>query len=241
MNGFLWLTLFFAISDWIAVWRNQKRVRYLTKPATLLALTIWYTQMGGWQSPHFWFGLGLSFSLAGDVFLLLPARYFLTGLGAFLAAHLCYMIGFNQSLPVLNSIALLVVLVVILPAFFLLLNIRKRLMQHGHRNLVPAVMVYGVVISLMLLSALVSLWRPDWTGVNEYHLLRLNFLLSSLVYANFSITPAILASVGAGLFFLSDTLLVQNRFISPLPQGNLWVMIAYHLGQILLAIAAASH
>ncbi len=240
MNSFLWLTVFFAISDWLAVWHNQKRTRYLTKPATLLALIIWYTQMGGWQSPYFWFGLGLSFSLAGDVFLLFPARYFPAGLGAFLVAHLCYIAGFNQSLPVLNSIALLVALVVIILAFFLLLNIRKSLVQHGHRSLVPAIMVYGAIISLMLLSALASLWRPDWLAVHEYHLVRLNFLLSSLWYPNLPITPAILATLGASLFFLSDALLVKNRFISPIPRGNLWVMITYHFGQILLAIAVIS-
>lgn len=215
MSSFLWLTVFFAISDWLAVWRNQQRARYLTKPATLLALIIWYTQMGGWQPLRLWFGLGLVFSLAGDVFLLLPPRFFLTGLAAFLTAHLWYIIGFNQSLPYLNGAVLLIALTIIILALYILRNVRRGLETHEHRNLIPAVMLYGAVISLMLLSAVTCLWRPDW-----------------------SITPALLASLGAGFFFLSDTLLVQNRFVSPIPQGNLWVMICYHLGQMLLAIAA---
>ncbi len=201
MNHFLWLTVFFAILDWLAVWLNQKRARYLTKPATLLALIIWHTQMGGWQAPYFWFGLGLVFSLAGDVFLLLPARYFMAGLGSFLAAHLCYITGFNQSLPVLNGVAVLLAFAVIILAFYVLRNIYRGLEKHDQKKLVPAAMIYGVIISLMLFSALLCLWRPDWSVIREYHLARLNFLVSSLGRFHLLFTPAMLAVLGAGLFF----------------------------------------
>ncbi len=39
--------------------------------------------------------LGLLFSLAGDIFLVLPDRYFLYGLAAFLLAHGCYISAFH--------------------------------------------------------------------------------------------------------------------------------------------------
>ncbi len=39
--------------------------------------------------------LGLLFSLAGDIFLVLPDRYFLYGLVAFLLAHGCYISAFH--------------------------------------------------------------------------------------------------------------------------------------------------
>lgn len=39
---------------------------------------------------------GLAFSLAGDVFLMLPGDRFLPGLASFLAAHLCYIAAFSS-------------------------------------------------------------------------------------------------------------------------------------------------
>lgn len=40
--------------------------------------------------------VGLAFSLAGDIFLMLPGDRFLPGLASFLAAHLCYIIAFSS-------------------------------------------------------------------------------------------------------------------------------------------------
>ncbi|MBW2402134.1 MAG: lysoplasmalogenase [Deltaproteobacteria bacterium] len=40
--------------------------------------------------------LGLIFSLAGDVFLMLPSDRFLPGLASFLVAHLLYIAAFSQ-------------------------------------------------------------------------------------------------------------------------------------------------
>ena len=39
---------------------------------------------------------GLAFSLAGDVFLMLPGDYFLAGLASFLPANLCYLVAFTR-------------------------------------------------------------------------------------------------------------------------------------------------
>jgi len=48
---------------------------------------------------------GLVFSLAGDVFLMLPgARFFRLGLMSFLVAQVCYIIGLNPSLPPLPAL-----------------------------------------------------------------------------------------------------------------------------------------
>jgi uncharacterized membrane protein YhhN len=49
-----------------------------------------------------WFVVALALSLAGDVLLLLPERWFLGGLVAFLGAHVAYIVGMatlDQSLP----------------------------------------------------------------------------------------------------------------------------------------------
>src|SRR5512144_421577 len=47
-----------------------------TKPGTLILLIAWFTQIGDWRGGLLWFGLGLVFSLAGDVLLHLPGKFF---------------------------------------------------------------------------------------------------------------------------------------------------------------------
>jgi hypothetical protein len=55
------------------------------------------------------------------------------------------------------------------------------------------------------------------------------------------ITHALLACLGALLFYLSDAVLAWNRFVSPVGRGHLIVMVMYHLGQIALVTGAALH
>lgn len=76
-----------AVSNWIAAATNARRAEYLFKPATLVALA-WWTIARGAPAPLV---VGLLCSLAGDVFLMLPANLFAAGLGSFLVAHLAYL------------------------------------------------------------------------------------------------------------------------------------------------------
>jgi hypothetical protein len=39
-------------------------------------------------------------------------------------------------------------------------------------------------------------------------------------------------SVGAFLFFISDVILAWNKFVSPIKNGRILNIAAYHLGQI---------
>ncbi|MDR3575628.1 MAG: lysoplasmalogenase [Anaerolineaceae bacterium] len=188
----------------------------MAKPATLLALIGWLWQASQGQ-PHenavlVIFGLALLFSLAGDVLLLFPRRFFMAGLGAFLTAHIFYIFAFNQSPPPFQAGSLLL-LAGVAGLFYL---IRRRVMhglqqRSGPALLRIAVSIYSMVLSLMLLSALLTLLRPDWLPA-----------------------AAGLVSLGAVLFFCSDSLLALDRFDHPLPYGQLFVHITYHLGQIAL-------
>jgi alkylglycerol monooxygenase len=45
-------------------------------------------------------------------------------------------------------------------------------------------------------------------------------------------------AVGAGLFMLSDSLLAVNRFASPLPMAQFWVLATYYAAQILISSRA---
>ena len=41
-------------------------------------------------------------------------------------------------------------------------------------------------------------------------------------------------AIGAGFFMLSDALLATNKFATPLPMAQLWVLSTYYIAQILM-------
>ena len=117
-----------GIVNWIAVARKQKRVEYVVKPGTLILVIITaLLLLRGADNTRLalFFVLGLCFSLAGDVFLMLPGeRFFIPGLIAFFIAHVCYIIGLNPTLPPLGSV---IVLMVVAALFYGAMNISVKL------------------------------------------------------------------------------------------------------------------
>jgi uncharacterized membrane protein YhhN len=74
---------------------------------------------------------------------------------------------------------------------------------------------YSAILSTMLFSSLLTLFRADW-----------------------DILPAAFAACGGLLFYCSDTMLGFDRFVRPFKHARLWVRITYHLGQLGLAAGA---
>ncbi len=210
-TALLVLTFVLAAADWLNVWKGWRRASWITKPGTLLALLAWFSLSGGWQGQTFWFGLGLVFALAGDV-LLLQDGYFLAGLVAFLLTHLFYIFGFNPTSIPLEPLSVGLTVVVWLGAilFFRRVGAAVRANENTAALQYP-IFMYSLAISIMLLSALVTLARPEWP-----------------------LAAALLSGGGGLLFALSDGLLATDRFIRPISHGQLWVRITYHLGQIAL-------
>jgi len=208
------ISLILAGIDWLAVARRQKQLEYVFKPATLVAVIVaaWLLARGPhdvWQARFFL--PGLAFSLAGDVFLMLPGeRFFLPGLVSFLLAHLCYVAGLNPAWPPWPALVFLVVVAAI--ALLLFRAIAAGLRRQGQTALLVPVALYSLVLGLMLFSAWATLFRPEWT------LLRRGLVI-----------------VGASLFFASDAMLAWERFVTPFPSARLWVIVTYHLGQVALA------
>ncbi len=93
---FLLAALVFAVLHALALWRGLKWLQFIAKPAVMVMLFIHLWTAVGLAGASFWFGLGILFSLVGDVFLLLHDRFFLFGLVSFLIGHIAYMIGFNS-------------------------------------------------------------------------------------------------------------------------------------------------
>ena len=86
-----------AAADWWAVASARRVVEYVCKPLTVLLLIgaalALHPEFG---SRRGWFVAALVLSLAGDVFLMLPQDLFVPGLGSFLVAHLCYVLGLTR-------------------------------------------------------------------------------------------------------------------------------------------------
>lgn len=107
------VTLCAAATVW-AEGRGARRGVYLFKPLTTilvlaLALAAPEPVSRGYQALVC---AGLLFSLAGDVFLMLPRDRFVAGLASFLVAHLFYIAAFAPRPPALAAPAVLLALLV---------------------------------------------------------------------------------------------------------------------------------
>jgi len=209
----------FAFLDWASTWKGWKIRLYVAKPATLLFLILWTYQVTHWQGGMLWFGIALVFSLLGDIALMLNPRYFMVGLASFLFAHLSFLVGFNQLPPPMTIGTVLMAVLVGISAARVLRVLKPGVMKvpRGKRFL-TAVVFYGLTLTLMVLSALVTFFRAEW-----------------------SLLPAALCACGAVLFYISDTLLGYDRFVVKVKHGQSYVHLTYHLGQIGLVTGAMLH
>ncbi len=93
----LLLTLTSGLATIIAHYREAPAYVYVFKPLTMVLILIQLgLAMSSTPEPYqYWIGAGLVFSLAGDVFLMLPSDRFIQGLLSFLIAHVLYMVGFT--------------------------------------------------------------------------------------------------------------------------------------------------
>jgi uncharacterized membrane protein YhhN len=158
MTQLAWLLLALAagiaVTDWIAVVHDNLRVRWLAKPGTIvLLLAVAFALHPASGSQRDVFAGALFLSLIGDVYLLLPGdRWFVAGLAAFLAAHLAYIDGFllgglNRDLLVYSVVAVAVV------SLFLGGYVLRSARRGKDRRLAPAVAVYLLAISAMVVLA----------------------------------------------------------------------------------------
>ena len=146
-----------AVGDWLVVapGSRAKGAEYLLKPAIMVALIgaaiALDPQRDGQRA---YFVAGLLLSLAGDVFLMLPADLFVAGLASFLLAHLMYSVGFAVAGQ--SAWALVGVGVVVVAAGAIGARILRAVRAGEHRALVVPVTVYMTAISAMVVLAIGS-------------------------------------------------------------------------------------
>jgi uncharacterized membrane protein YhhN len=205
--------LVIAAVDWAAVAKGWKKIEYFAKPATMVILFITLVVAGGFGAIALTcFGLGVLFSLAGDIFIMLSDRWFIAGLGAFLLAHVSYIIGLNSPIGEASPLwAIIIGIILALATARVLRPILTGVREKGKGKLVAPVMAYGTIITIMLLSAILTIYRTEWKT-----------------------SASGMVSLGAILFYFSDIILAWYMFVRPIKNGRLMNMIAYHLGQIAL-------
>ncbi|UUY07895.1 lysoplasmalogenase [Pseudomonas sp. J452] len=176
----------------------------LSKPLPVIALLLWLRTTAA-SAYRRWISIGLLFSLLGDVLLEWPADLFVFGLGAFLIAHLVYLVAYLGDSRRLVPLALLLAFAVAGSMFILLAN-------SGLGDLLIPVAFYSLAIGCML-------WRA----------------LARLGSRNIATGSAWLAAGGALLFVLSDSLIGINRFVAPFDGARYAIILSYWLGQLGIA------
>jgi uncharacterized membrane protein YhhN len=212
MNIFLIAAFVFAALESLALWKSWLRLEYFVKPAVMIVLFLWLWTSVGLNGASLWFGVGILLSLTGDVLLMISLdRLFLAGLVVFLLAHAAYLVGFNIPIPGISAWGFFLAITVGLGGTRVIRRILVPLAVNGQGRMRMPIIVYGVVISLMLLSAMLKLTDLAWNA-----------------------NAAALSCVGAFLFYISDIILAWNKFVSPIQHGRIYNIAAYHLGQIAL-------
>jgi uncharacterized membrane protein YhhN len=209
MTGSAWVFLvaagLFAVGDWLAVSRENRRLEYVCKPGTMVLLVGVALSLDATHNDvRCWFVAALVLSLAGDVFLMLPQDRFVAGLASFLLGHIAYVVGLNLHGGSAGELALAAVPVALIAAL-IGTRVLRAVLASGDRALVGPLVAYMVVISAMVTSALAS---GNWW-----------------------------AAVGASLFFASDALIAETRFVRPHRGARVVIMVTYHLGQAGLVLS----
>lgn len=220
--------IIFAALEWFFEVKKNLWGIYLTKPTVMLLLIafVWFyanvpvLMLGLNTSAIIWFIFGLIFCLGGDIFLMLPERFFLPGLISFLLGHIFYIAGFGMPIPPEGGeiAALIIAIILILVSGWVYVKLAGGMQAMGKNRMRIPVLIYTIVIALMLFLALLTLFNKEWI-----------------------LLPSVLVSVGASLFFVSDIMNAWARFVAPIHNHRLWVMSTYHMAQIGIATGAAFH
>ena len=148
---------------------------------------------------------------------MLPNKKFIAGLVSFLFAHIAFIQGFSSGIPKFSAAGLILLILVALNAFEVFRRISNGLRSRGQDSLISPVLIYTIVISLMLVSALLTMVAPN---------------------SEWNPFPSLMVSFGALLFVLSDTLLAWIKFVNPIKYGNIFVIVTYHLALIAITFGA---
>lgn len=199
---------------------QKLELRFFSKPLIILGLIGYFYQITRPISSTLLSKsiLGaLIFSLLGDI-LLLWDHLFIYGIGAFLLAHVCYIIGFKvaQKAPEsLLNVNFVKTFFVNLPIYFLA-AFTFYMINPSLGSLKIPVIVYIIVIVSMVTTA-----RERYGKCNPASFWQV--------------------FIGASLFFISDGVIALDKFYLPVPDANIIIMGTYAIAQLMIVMGIRSH
>jgi len=225
LSTFFFLALFWFVSilHLVSIMLNNDLLILISKPLILVSLSIYFLfetySLRNQKKIKYVYG-ALLFSFGGDILLMFTSSgesYFISGLASFLIAQIFYIITYSKfrisNLSNKKGITLKVTLTIL---FFIYMIILWLQLYPGLGELVIPVSVYAITILLMVIFAI---YRMGATSTLSYHL--------------------VLA--GAIVFLISDSLIAINKFIIPIENENLIVMITYLAAQYLIIRGLIQH
>lgn len=215
---FLYLFLIVGAAELLALQRGWNVLHLIAKPLIVLSLIGHYWNFSTARSMVF--VIALLFCWAGDVFLLFDggtSSFFLFGLVSFLIGHVLYILSYryfrwrDTRHALLGTQKVRFALPILLAGTGLVVVLYPSL-----GDLKIPVMIYALVLTLMVLNAVFRYGRTS---------------SASFWYA----------FVGAVLFMISDSLLAINKFMNPLPQASLLIMLSYMGAQYFIVEGMLRH
>ncbi len=196
---------------------QQSMLGFLAKPLIVpsLLMTYFFHQ----SVVNRIFVVAMIFCWLGDVFLMFDSAnelFFIFGLAAFLLGHVSFTVAYrqlrNKEGAGLNNPQKLRFSFPVLLIGTGLVTILYPVLG----DLKVPVMVYALVLTLMVLQ---SIFRYGFTSSSSFRNI----------------------CIGALFFLASDSLLAINKFLQPLPNASLLIMVTYMAAQYLITIGALSH
>ena len=215
---FLYLFLIVSAAELLALQVGWEVLHLISKPLIVLSLIGYYWSLSTARSVVF--VVALLFCWAGDVFLLFQggaSSFFLLGLVSFLIGHVLYILSYryfrwkDTSRELLGTQKVRFALPIVLAGTGLVVVLYPSL-----GDLEIPVMIYALVLTLMVLNAVFR-------------------------YGRTSSASFWFAFAGAVLFMISDSLLAINKFMNPLPQASLLIMLTYIAAQYLIVEGILRH
>jgi uncharacterized membrane protein YhhN len=140
----------------LAVFSAERRLVWLHIPSKPLTTALLFLIVG-WPTTRlaWWIDAGIALSIVGDIALLSSGKgAFLAGLGAFLLAHLAYVVAFAPLAVWSPHVAIVAVATLTATALVL------RAIWAGAAGLRAPTIAYGLVISAMVIAASATLGGP---------------------------------------------------------------------------------
>jgi uncharacterized membrane protein YhhN len=218
--AWLYLFLFATLADLLFLLEFNSGLRFYSKPLILLGLIIYFYRItkpiASTLLTKATLG-GLIFSWIGDILLMWP-NLFAYGLGAFLLAHVCYIIAFKvaQKNPgEIGNVNFIKTFFFNLPYYIIAAFIYYLI----HPNL--GVLKIPVIIYIIAIVSMVTTARERFGKSHPSSFWQV--------------------MIGATLFFFSDGILAVNRFYLEFPEAGILIMGTYAAGQLLIVMGIRTH